>query len=44
MLKWLLVVGGLILLWYLVGIAWKKVIQPYFRQEVIEVRTSVIPS
>jgi hypothetical protein len=44
MIKWLLIVGGLILLWYLAGIAWKKVIQPYFRKEVIDVRTSVIPS
>lgn len=44
MISWLLVVAAVIVLWYLLRLLWGRVIRPYFRREVVEVRTSVIPS
>lgn len=28
--------------WLILGVLWKKVIKPYFRTEVLHVRTSII--
>ena len=41
MLKWIATALIIIALWYLGRILWERVIQPYFREEVVNVRTSV---
>ena len=40
-LKWITFFVVVVVLWYFGKWIWEKVIQPYFREEVVDVRTSV---
>ena len=42
MFKWILIAIVIIIIWFVGRLLWYRVIQPYFRQEVVNVRTSVV--
>lgn len=40
---WIYLILGIVVTWFVGGLLWKKVIRPFFRREVVTIRTSVIP-
>lgn len=43
MASWLFITAAVLVVWLVLGVLWKKVLKPYFKREIVEVRTSVVP-